>query len=326
MKIEELYQYSIFDYPIYKVTKPIKLIETFAGIGAQAKALDRLGVPFIRHKVIDYDKFAVASYNAIHGTAFVPTDITQVHASDLEITDKEHFTYMLTYSFPCTDLSVAGAMKGASYEDWKNGNSTRSGLLWEVMRILEECIGYNGQLPDLLQMENVPQVHGKANLAEFERWTKFLESIGYTSYWQDMNAKEYGIAQSRNRTIMISVLGEYRYEFPQPIPLEKKMLDYLEDEVDDKYYLYSDKARQLIEKLIADGQIPLPERERERERAGVDLDLDRPEQRNIANCIQARYDKGISEQHQQSIGVAEVIRWGVGEEDGRCIDDTGTRL
>ena len=69
----------------------------------------------------------------------------------------------MTYSFPCTDLSVAGKMQGMSKADWENGNSTHSGLLWEVERILKEC--KKEELPDVLLMENVPQVHCEQNLA-----------------------------------------------------------------------------------------------------------------------------------------------------------------
>ena len=83
-------------FPKFVITKPIKLIELFAGIGSQAKSLERLGVPFEHHKVVEFDKYCIRSYNAIHGTNFEPSDIRDVHAADLEITDTEHFTYLLT--------------------------------------------------------------------------------------------------------------------------------------------------------------------------------------------------------------------------------------
>lgn len=231
-------QMSIFDFtrePI-SITKPIRLIELFAGYGSQAMALKRIGTNFEHYRVVEFDKYAIASYNAVHGTDFPTMDITKVHARDLNICDTETFTYLLTYSFPCTDLSVAGKQAGMS-----KGSGTRSGLLWEVERILTEIRDSNGELPQILFMENVPQVHGKKNINDFEKWLGFLESLGYTNYWRDLNAKNYGVAQNRNRCFMFSFLGNYSYDFPQPIPLTKRIRDYLEGVVDDKFYV-SDKA------------------------------------------------------------------------------------
>lgn len=225
----------------FKIKKPIRLIELFAGIGSQAMALKMLGSDFEHYKVIEFDKFAIKSYNEIHGTCFDPTDITQIRGSDLGIVDTETFTYLLTYSFPCQDLSVAGKQKGMV-----KGSGTRSGLLWEVERLLNEV----GNLPQVLLMENVPQVHGKKNMEDFQRWIAFLESKGYSNYWQDLNAKNYGVAQNRNRCFMVSILGNYNFTFPNPIELQKVMKDYLKDEVDEKYYINNEKAQKLIQKLI----------------------------------------------------------------------------
>lgn len=236
--------------------KPVRLIELFGGIGSQAMALTRLGIDFEHYRLVEFDKYPVASYNAIHGTNFEPTDITKIHGSDLGIVDTEKFTYLLTYSFPCQDLSVAGKQQGMS-----KGSNTRSGLLWEVERLLNEteC------LPQLLLMENVPQVHSKKNISDFEDWINFLESKGYSNFYQDLNAKDYGVAQNRNRCFMVSILGDFAFSFPKPQKLDKTMKDYLEDTVDEKYYINNDKADKLIQSLIDNGSIAV-ERERERER------------------------------------------------------------
>lgn len=242
-------QMSIFDVisQPFSIDEPIRLIELFAGVGSQAMALRNIGADFQHYRVVEFDKYAVASYNAIHGTDFPTMDVTKIHGSDLGIVEKDKYTYLLTYSFPCQDLSVAGLGKGMS-----KGSGTRSGLLWEVERLLNET----EYLPQVLLMENVPQVHGKKNMEDFQKWIDFLDKKGYSSFWQDLNAKDFGVAQNRVRTFMVSLLGDYTYEFPKPIPLTKTMKDYLEEEVDEKYYINNEKAQKLIDKLIDEGTIP----------------------------------------------------------------------
>lgn len=221
-------QLSLFEKERYKITKPIRLIELFAGIGSQAKALQNIGVNFEHYRVVEFDKYAIKSYNAVHGTSFETSDITEVHADDLCITDTDKYEYLLTYSFPCQDLSIAGKGKGMA-----KGSGTRSGLLWEVERILKEC----KELPQVLLMENVPQVHSKKNIGHFNEWIAFLERLGYSNYYEDLNAKNYGIPQNRKRCFMVSILGDYSYEFPEPFELKLRLKDMLDDAVDEKYYL-----------------------------------------------------------------------------------------
>ena len=249
-------QTLLFDFPKFKITNKIRLIELFGGIGSQAMALRDIGADFEHYRLVEFDKYAVQSYNAIHGTNFQTTDIRNVHGADLGIVDRDKYTYLLTYSFPCTDLSVAGRMKGMSKADWESGNSTRSGLLWEVERILKELP--EEQLPQVLVMENVPQVHADANRDDFESWLSFLRNRGYINHWLDLNAKDYGIPQNRDRCFCISILSPefIDYEFPKPQPLTKVMRDYLEDSVDEKYYINSEKAQKLIEQLIEDEILP----------------------------------------------------------------------
>ena len=160
-------------------------------------------------------------------------NIQQVKGKDLEIVDTDKYDYILTYSFPCQDLSLAGKGKGMS------DTSTRSGMLWEVERILKECKEL-GNLPQILLMENVPQVHSEDNIKDFNKWQLRLEELGYKNYCQDLIATDYGIPQTRNRCFMVSILGEYNYTFPKPIPLKLKLKDILEENADEKYFL-SDK-------------------------------------------------------------------------------------
>ena len=125
-------------------------------------------------------------------------------------------------------------------------------MLWEVERILDEC---NGNLPQILLMENVPDVIGANNVKHFAQWVKKLEQLGYTSKWQCLNAKDYGVPQNRDRCFMVSWLGNHYYDFPTPIKLKKRLKDVLETNVDEKYYLsgkilesYAESNRKNIEK------------------------------------------------------------------------------
>lgn len=253
-------QYSIFDYVSqpYKITKPVRLIELFGGVGTQAMALERLNIDFSHYKLVEFDKYAVASYNAIHGTEFETKDIKEVQAADLEVVDTDNNEYILTYSFPCTDLSVAGRGLGMS-----RGSGTRSSLLWEVERLLRECKELEGKtdsnnqtygMPQVLLMENVIQVHSKSNenMSLFNEWLDFLKGLGYTSFWQDLNASNYGVPQNRNRCFCISILGDCTYKFPNTIPLEICMEELLEPEEDikPKFIVSEEKQKIFLDNLI----------------------------------------------------------------------------
>lgn len=288
-------------------------------------ALRDLGVDFEHYRVVEFDKFAVASYNAIHGTNFETADIRNTSGADLGVCDTEKFCYIMTYSFPCQDLSVAGKGKGMS-----KGSGTRSGLLWEVERILNEC----SELPQVLLMENVPAVHSKKNMPDFQKWIDFLTSKDYSNYWQDLNANDYGVAQNRDRCFMVSLLGGWNYKFPKPIILEKVMKDYLEDDVDGKYCINNEKSKKMIEKLIDSGEFDSSldfEMGRNFNQRGkvhgedsicrtilgsgshcgnkpkvcIDLTVNEPGKKTVAGCISAK-DRGISNRKQSGNGVVEM--------------------
>lgn len=137
------------------------------------------------------------------------------------------------------------------------GSGTRSSLLWEVQRILDELKDTNS-LPDVLLMENVTAIHSEENRPHYERWQKYLESLGYTSYGQDLNASDYGVAQNRDRTFLVSLLGSYNYKFPNPIDLNYCIEDYFEDLSDEdalRLIVKSEKARDLLVELDEDGKL-----------------------------------------------------------------------
>ena len=203
----------------------LRVVELFAGIGAQAMALEELGIDFTS-TVCEIDKKAYASYCAIHGETPNLGDIRKVER--LPQAD------LATWSFPCQDLSVAsGTQKG-----FAEGSGTRSALAWEVIRLLK--VGKDeGTLPEFLVMENVPAILNKRNIDEFKRLVKELEGIGYTSTYQVLNAKDYGVPQNRKRCFMVSTLAHGRFVFPGPCPDGRVLKDVLQpaDEIPEKLWL-----------------------------------------------------------------------------------------
>ena len=214
---------NIFEILNEKYTLPAKpkLFEAFAGIGCQRLAFNRLGIEVEMVGISEIDKYALQSYMAIHGD-------TKNFGSICDIQSLPEVD-VFTWSFPCTDLSKAGKQKGLT--------NTRSGLVYEVLRILHNT----EHKPKVLIMENVVDLVQTKFIREFQSIQHELELMGYTNYTETMNAKDYGVAQNRDRVFMVSILGEYYYEFPKPFPLEKRLKDYLEESVDEKYYL-SEKA------------------------------------------------------------------------------------
>lgn len=195
-------------------------------------------------------------YNNIMATHNL-VNIQQVHGKDLGIVETNKYCYMLTYSFPCQDLSLAGLRKGMGKE-----SGTRSGMLWEIERILDELNNGDGELPQVLVMENVPEVIGTNNIKHFAKWVEKLEELGYKNKWEILNGKDFGIPQNRERCFMVSVLGDYYYDFPEKTKLKLKLKDMLETNVDEKFYL-SDTKIQSISRWKAQ-QDPLKDIDKEK--------------------------------------------------------------
>ena len=274
---------SLFDgSQPFRIDKPIRLIELFAGYGSQSLALKYLGVNFEHHRIAEWAVKSIQAYKDMHfpddnndysedwsffeiveylynkgisanynepmtreqirrmGESKVRTVFNNIHATnnlvsvcnvkgvDLGITDTENYCYIMTYSFPCQDLSNAGKRKGMEKD-----SGTRSGLLWEVERILSEC----KELPQVLIMENVPEVIGQKNIKHFAKWVARLDELGYKSKWEILNGTDFEMPQNRKRCFMVSVLGDYFYSFPQKKGCSLRLRDVLEKNVDEEYYL-----------------------------------------------------------------------------------------
>lgn len=198
----------------------LKLLELFGGIGACSKALERIG---INYEIVDYveiDKYAVKSYNAIHGTNFEPQDITSW--------DKDIEVDLIMHGSPCQDFSLAGKQAGGDKD-----SGTRSSLMYETIRIVEKL------KPKYVVWENVKNLLSKKHRHNFDAYLETMESLGYVNYYQVLNAKDYGIPQNRERVFTISIRNDLNqiFEFPEKQPLKLKLKDMLEDRVDEKYYL-----------------------------------------------------------------------------------------
>lgn len=306
-KNKSTYQLDLFcdSDNLYKIIKPIRLIEFFAGVGFQRMGIEKVFPNLESWKICEWAIPSILAYDAVHTNYDDPgikeneklcksinkdtlvrlllqlgvskdynvpatekelmriphdklvsiylsiinthnlVNIMNVKGGDLEIVDTDKYEYVLTYSFPCQDLSLANktgfnGQKGMKVSQVDGG--TRSGLVWEIVRILKEC----ENKPQLLLMENVPQIHSKDNNGEFYFLQTELQKLGYKNFWQDMNAKHYGIPQNRDRTFMLSILDKNAdYVFPEPEPLKKTLQDLLEDNVDESYYL-SEKMVEFI--------------------------------------------------------------------------------
>lgn len=177
---------------------------------------------------------------------------------DIEVENDHSFLANGIIAHNCTDLSVAGQQKGMS-----RGSKTRSGLLWEVERLMKELNADNHNLPQILIMENVSQVHSEKNMPDFQEWINFLNTLGYSSFYQDLNSKDFGVPQNRERTFMVSILGTWNFDFPEPMKLKYCMADVLEKEVEEKFFLNSERADNLIKQLLVEKKIPeLPDEEK----------------------------------------------------------------
>lgn len=208
----------------------IRVLELFAGIGACSKALTNLG---IEHEIVDaveIDKFAIQSFNAIHGTNFEPQDITK-WAKNIKAD-------LIMHGSPCQDFSIAGKQAGGD-----EGSGTRSSLLYETLRIVEAI------KPEIVIWENVKNLLSARHIHNHAAYVGKMDALGYDTITQVLNAKDYGIPQNRERVFTISLKRGGKmvknYKRPEPKPLEKRLKDVLEDEADEMYYLSDEQIKRL---------------------------------------------------------------------------------
>lgn len=206
----------------------LKVLELFSGIGACSKALTNLG---IEHEIVDsveIDKYAVQSFNAVHGTNFEPQDITKW--------DKDIEADLIMHGSPCQDFSVAGLNKGGD-----KGSGTRSSLMYETLRIVEKI------KPKYVIWENVKNLLSKKHRHNFDAYLEAMEKLGYHSQYQVLNAKDFGVPQNRERVFTVSIRNDLDvdFKFPEPQELTIRLKDVLEPQVDEKYYLSDEQTKRL---------------------------------------------------------------------------------
>lgn len=206
----------------------IKILELFGGIGACSKALERLGIDYEIADYVEIDKYAVKSFNAIHNTNFEPQDICEW--------DKDIEVDLIMHGSPCQDFSLAGKQAGGD-----EGSGTRSSLMYETIRIVKKL------KPKYVIWENVKNLISKKHRHNFDAYLETMSSLGYTNYYQVLNAKNYGIPQNRERVFTVSIRKDIdtAFEFPPKQSLKLKLKDMLEDKVDDKYYLSNSQIEYL---------------------------------------------------------------------------------
>ncbi|AID17851.1 DNA methyltransferase [Bacillus phage JBP901] len=214
----------------------IKLLSLFSGIGAFEKAFRNQNIPYELVAFSEIDTHAIKSYCAIHNERpeLNLGDITKVDINKLPDFD------MMTYGFPCTDISIAGDQEG-----FDEGSNTRSSTLWDAMKIAE------AYKPKYMIAENVDNLV-KPKFAEgFNKWLVQLEGLGYNTYYKILNALDYNVPQNRERVFVISIrkdVDKGTFQFPLEEKLQYVLEDVLQDEstIESKFYLSDEYMRRYI--------------------------------------------------------------------------------
>lgn len=259
--------------------KKLKIFSTFTGIGSPEMALRNIGADFEVVGISEVDKYAILAYDYIHcntdevveiptkeemlkefkdkniaynfstGESEIPRSLEEIEKlyvshirsknfGDIRNIDPESMPEfdMFLYTFPCKNISIQGNQCG-----FKKDCGSQSSLLWECDRII-------GKLkPKYLMMENVKNIVGTSHIEDFNVWIDTLKNFGYSSYYKVLNASDFETAQNRERVIMISILGNSEFQFPDPRENTICVDDILEKDVDETYF-YGDDVLKFIDK------------------------------------------------------------------------------
>jgi len=237
----------------YTKERPLRVVTLCSGYDSQCLALERLKTvyPEFDYELIAWSEFdpesnalldrqpAVVAHNALFPQwkdrnlgDMTKIDWTQVDDFDL-----------LFYSTPCQSISQAGLQHG-----FEEGSGTRSSIIWNVRDAVKV------KRPKYLCLENVKAMISGKFVGMFNVWQRELEKLGYRNFAQVLNAKDYGVPQNRERIFLVSIRDDGdlpRFFFPQPFPLERRLKDVLEENVDEKYYL----SDEMLERFQQDGRV-----------------------------------------------------------------------
>ena len=274
------------------MTMKLRVFTSFSGYDSQLMALRDIGADYECVGWSEIDKWAIKAHDAVFPELADRNygDITKIDWNVVSDFD------LFTYSFPCTDISIAGEQKG-----FEEDSGTRSSLLWECRRPIA------AKRPKFLLMENVKALVSEKYRPLFLKWESWLRSLGYVNYTEILNAKDYGVPQNRERVFMLSILNGCWYEFPHPVRLEKRLKDVLELEVDEKYYL-SETMLKFLQKQTGRNEPFKPAKI-------ADLN-------GVAMTINARVHKmSKQDNYVMQIGVTKQTDWN--QQQYRVYDPTG---
>ncbi len=219
-------------------------LTTFSGYDSQLMAADALKEdhPEFRWTCAgwsDIDKYACQMHDLVFPQFADKAlgDITKIDWHKVKDSLQGREVDLFTYSSPCQDISQAGKQMGL-----KEGSETRSALLWRVADAVEVL------KPKYLLQENVAALVSEKFMPDFQKWLRRLEELGYVNRWARLNAKDYGVPQNRDRVFCLSMRKDvaFDYQFPEPVPLERKLADVLEEEVAERYFLKDDAVAKFL--------------------------------------------------------------------------------
>lgn len=223
--------------------KKIRYISLCSGYGAECLAMKRLKRDFPGQFDFDLlawaeiDAYACAAHDALHNDADKNLhDITKIDWEQWYDSVGRPHVDLLFASTPCQSVSTAGKQAGM-----KKGTDAESALIWAT----EQCIATI--LPDFIMYENVKGLVNKRNLPDFLDFCATIEKYGYKSMYKVLNAKDFGVPQNRERVFPIFYRDpDWQFEYPKPFPLEKRLRDVLEDNVDESYYLKPEQVERIL--------------------------------------------------------------------------------
>lgn len=248
---------NLFDEPTFRVPLPktINMVTLCSGYDSQCLAMERL-VSDAKQKGYDvsfdlkaWSEFdpesrsalekqpAVVAHNSLF-PQFADRNVGDMTKADWSFLKGEDID-LLTYSTPCQSISQAGKRTGI-----KRDSGTRSSILWYTENAIRAL------RPKFLLQENVRALVNKVNVDDFKEWQKVCQDCGYTNYWTIMNAKDFGVSQNRERVFMLSVRNDLNlptYRFPKPFRLDKAIVDILEEDVNESYFLKPESVVKFFE-------------------------------------------------------------------------------